>query len=177
MKNVMQKHKTLHRLALSAVLSLSVVSLASCGNDKSVTYPSAGMTHTFTEGEKGLPKDLQNLVYPGSEVAGSTSAEDKDGEHAAFISLSTPDNLERVSDWYESSLQKDGWTVDNQDTTQPSIVSISGHKKDVEINVLVSQDANKTTVSVSAGKSGEGDPVDEEEIEKFEPNSVTPPTE
>jgi len=172
-----QKQILVGRVALSAVLTFAVVSLAACGNDKSVTYNSAGMTHTFSEGEQGIPKDLQVLVYPGAEIAGSTSAEDKDGEHAAFVSLSTPDNLERVSDWYESSLQKNGWTIDNQDTSQPSIVSISGHQKDVEINVLIAQDANKTTVSVSEGKSGEGDAVDEEEIEKFQPNSVTPPTE
>jgi hypothetical protein len=171
------KMTLVNRVALSAVLTVAVLSLTACGNEKSVTYNSGGMTHTFSEGEKGIPKDLSVLIYPGAEIAGSTSAEDKDGEHAAFVSLSTPDNLERVSDWYESSLQKNGWKIDNQDTSQPSIVSISGHQKDVEINVLVAQDANKTTISVSEGKSGEGDAVDEEEIEKFQPNSVTPPTE
>jgi hypothetical protein len=165
------------RMALQAVLTIAVLSLAACGNEKSVTYSSGGMTNTFNEGEKGVPKDLQLLVYPGAEIAGSTSAQDKDGEHSAFVSLSTPDSLERVSDWYQDSLKKNGWTIDNHDATQPSFVSISGHQKDVEINVIVAQDANKTTISVSEGKSGEGDPVDEEEIEKFTPNSIVPPTE
>ncbi len=164
-------------MALPAVLTFAVLALTACGNEKSVTYSSGGMTNTFNEGEKGVPKDLQLLVYPGAEIAGSTSAQDKDGEHSAFVSLSTPDSLERVSDWYQDSLKKNGWTIDNHDATQPSFVSISGHQKDVEINVIVAQDANKTTISVSEGKSGEGDPVDEEEIEKFTPNSIVPPTE
>lgn len=169
--------KLINRMALPAVLTVAVLSLTACGNEKSVTYNSGGMTNTFNEGEKGIPKDLQLLVYPGAEIAGSTSAQDKDGEHSAFVSLSTPDNLEQVADWYQDSLKKNGWTIDSHDATQPSFVSISGHRKDVEINVIVAQDANKTTISVSEGKSGEGDPVDEEEIEKFTPNSVVPPTE
>lgn len=164
-------------ISLYAVLALTALTLCGCGNDKTVTFDSAGMTHTFTEGKDGLPKDLQALIYPGAQIAGSTSAQDKDGEHAAFVSLSTPDNLERVADWYGSTLPKNGWTIDNQDASQPSIVSISGHQKDVEINVLMAQDANRTTISVSEGRSGEGDPVDEDEIENFTPNLVTPPTE
>jgi hypothetical protein len=164
-------------LALHVVLSIAVVSLTACGNEKSVTYSSGGMTNTFNEGEKGIPKDLQSLVYPGAEIAGSTSAQDKDGEHSAFVSLSTPDSLERVSAWYDDSLKKNGWSIDSHDATQPSFVSISGHQKDVEINVIVAQDANKTTISVSEGKSGEGDPVDDDEIERFEPNANVPPTE
>jgi len=165
------------RVILSAVLTAGVLCLAGCGNEKSVTFDSAGMTHTFTEGNESLPKDLQKLVYPGAAIAGSTSAQDKDGEHAAFVSLSTADSLEQVASWYEASLPKAGWTIDSQDTSQPALVSISGHQKDTEINVLMAQDANKTTISVSEGKAGEGDAVDEEEIENFTPNAVTPPTE
>ena len=162
---------------LSAVLLLGALSISGCGNDKSVTFESAGMTHTFTEGQDSLPKDLQPLIYPGAQIAGSTSAQDKDGEHAAFMSLSTSDSLEQVSSWYEATLPKSGWTVDTSDTSQPAIVSISGHMKDVELNVLMAQDANKTTISISEGKAGEGEDVNEEEIENFTPNAVTPPTE
>jgi len=165
------------RLILSAVLTLSVLSLAGCGNEKSVTFDSAGMTHTFTEGQESIPKDFKELIYPGSLIAGSTSAQDKDGEHSAFITISSADSVESVASWYAATLPKQGWTVDNQDSTQPAIVSIAGHQKDVEIAVFIAQDANKTTISISEGKSGEGDPVDEEQIENFTPNSVTPPTE
>lgn len=163
--------------ALYAVLALvAAVSTSSCGNDKSVTFKSAGMTHTFNEGTEGIPKDLQVLVYPGAQIAGSTSAQDKDGEHAAFVSLSTPDALERVSEWYQSCLPKNGWQIDNSDTGQSAVVSLSGHQKDVEINVLMAQDGNKTAISISEGRSVH-DPVEEEEIENFTPNEFTPPTE
>ncbi|MBX9667494.1 MAG: hypothetical protein K2X93_07745 [Candidatus Obscuribacterales bacterium] len=163
--------------ALYTVLAVaSVISTSGCGNDKSVTFKSAGMTHTFNEGTEGIPKDLQSLVYPGAQIAGSTSAQDKDGEHAAFVSLSTPDAIERVSEWYQSTLPKSGWQIDTSDTGQSSVVSLSGHQKDVEINVLMAQDGNKTAISISEGRSVH-DPVEEEEIENFTPNELTPPTE
>ncbi len=177
MTQMYRKLKLSPYMILSAVLALTAGTLSGCGNEKSVTFDSAGMTHTFSEGEDGIPKDLQKLIYPGAVIAGSTSAQDKDGEHAAFVSLSSADELERVASWYEATLPKNGWTVDSHDSSQPALVSISGHQKDVEINVLMAQDANKTTISVSEGKSGEGDAVDEEQIENFTPNSVTPPTE
>lgn len=172
-----RKIKHSPRMILSAVLSVAVLTLAGCGNEKSVTFDSAGMTHTFTEGKEGIPKDFQQLIYPGAAIAGSTSAQDKDGEHAAFISLSTADSVERVASWYAATLPKTGWSIDSQDSTQPAFVSIAGHQKDVEIAVLIAQDGDKITISISEGKSGEGDAVDEEQIENFTPNSVTPPTE
>jgi hypothetical protein len=134
------------------------------------------MTTTFNEGKEGIPKDLSVLIYPGAQVAGSTSAQDKEGEHAAFVSLTSADNLDRVSAWYQTALPDNGWKIDSQDTSMPTMVSISGHQKDVEINVLMAQDGNKTTISVSEGKAVD-DPVEEEEIENFTPNELTPPSE
>lgn len=162
-------------VALSAVLVISACVLTSCGNDKSVTFKSSGMTTTFSEGGEGIPQDLKALVYPGSQVAGSTAAHDQEGENSAFLSLSSQDGLEQVAEWYRSELQKNGWTIDNEET-MPRMLSISGKQKEVEINVLMVEDGDKTTISVSEGKSVD-DSVEEEEIEKFTPNDLTPPTE
>lgn len=162
-------------LVVSVVLTLSgPLMLAGCGNDKSVTFKSAGMTHTFSEGEENIPTELKIFVYPGAAVAGATDAHDKEGEEARFLSLSTADAIEQVGDWYQSALEKGGWTIDSNEK-MPRMIIMSGHLNDLEMNVVMSEDGKKTTISVSQGKSVEGS-VDESEMENFTPNQLTPPT-
>ncbi|MCA9806178.1 MAG: hypothetical protein KC777_29625 [Cyanobacteria bacterium HKST-UBA02] len=162
-------------LVVSGALTLSsLVMLAGCGNDKSVTFKSAGMTHTFSEGEENIPDDLKVFIYPGSTVAGVTDAHDKEGEEARFLSLSTADTIEQVGDWYQSALEKGGWSIDSNEK-MPRMISMSGHLNDLEMNVVMSEDGKKTTISVSQGKSVEGS-VEESEMENFTPNQLTPPT-
>lgn len=164
-------------MALPAVLIFCTTLVCACGNDKSVTFKSAGMTHTFNEGDQGTPQEMKAYIYPGAQVAGSTAAHDQEGENSTFLCLSSQDNLEHVADWYKNTLTQNGWKIDSQDSMMGQrTVSISGHQKDVEINVLMAEDGEKTTISVSQGKSVEDTP-DEEEVEKFTPNEVTPPTE
>lgn len=163
----------LRRLALLIVLVGCFALLHSCGDDKSVTFKSAGMTHTFNQGD--VTKELQPFVYPGATVIGSTSASDNDGEQSAYLSLKSTDTLEKVSGWYEDTLKKDGWKLDSDDT-MPRMINLSGHKEDFEIAVMMSEDNASTTISVSQGRAIDK-PVDEEEIENFTPNELTPPTE
>ncbi len=162
----------LKRLALLIVLVGCFALLHSCGDDKSVTFKSAGMTHTFSEGD--LAKDQQPFVYPGATVVGSTSASDNDGEQSSYLSLKSTDGLEKVSTWYENTLKAAGWKIDSDDSL-PRMINISGHKEDFEIAVMMSEDNASTTISVSQGRSVDK-AVDEEEIENFTPNEVTPPT-
>ncbi|MBZ0189680.1 MAG: hypothetical protein K8F91_25760 [Candidatus Obscuribacterales bacterium] len=161
-------------LLLSTVSLAILLSLSGCGNDKSVTFKSAGMTHTFSEGEEDIPKELQAFIYPASTVAGATDAHDAEGEEARFLTLSTTDAIEQVADWYQSTLQKNGWAIDSNEK-MPRMINMSGHLKDMEINVVMAEDGKKTTISVSQGRSVEGG-FDESELENFTPNQLTPPT-
>ncbi|MBX9696241.1 MAG: hypothetical protein K2Z81_27890 [Cyanobacteria bacterium] len=162
-------------VTLSVVLlSLSAaITVSACSQEKSMTFKSAGMTHTIAEGPDSLSADLRNFVYPSAVVAGSTSASDEDGEHARFLSLSSTDDLAKVSSWYEKSLKDGGWTIDSTEKTD-RLINISGHANKEEINVLMAEDGKKTTISVSKGKAF-SDAVDEEELERFTPQVLTPP--
>ena len=65
--------QTNHKLTLALVAF--VVFAAGCSNDKEVSYKSAGMTHTFSEGKDAVPKDFALPLYPGAQPTGSVSAE------------------------------------------------------------------------------------------------------
>lgn len=162
-------------LVIPALLTLSSATLiTACNNDKQVTFKSAGMTHTFSEGGKDLPRELKPFVYPESVVAGATNAHDAEGEQARFLSMSSPDSMEKVTGWYQEKMDKEGWTVDETNKL-PRLIIISGHKDDLEVSVTMAEDDGKTTISVSQGKSVD-DPVSEKEMDNFTPNELTPAT-
>lgn len=167
------RHVMLRSMALAVVLVSWVVLASGCGNDKSVTFKSSGMTQTFSEGAEDLPDNLKGFVYPKSSVAGSTSSHDPEGEEAMFLTLSSTDPMDRVSEWYQSNLKSQGWSIDSLDN-QGRMINIYGQKDDREINVLIAEDEKKTTISVSQGKAVD-DTVDEQDLEKFTPNDLTPP--
>lgn len=157
------------------VIACSTIVLASCaGSDKNATFKSGGMTQTFAEGKDSVPKDLTELVYPGSTPSGSVSAEDDAKEMSRYMILSSADSMDQIGNWYQDKLKAQGWEIDNTQT-MPKLISISGHMKDVELNVNISDDGGKTTISVQSGRSVDA-PADEESIENFTPNKVTPPT-
>ena len=157
------------------VLLVSLAGTAGCSGDKSVSFKSAGMTHTIAEGSSSVPEDLKKFMYPKATIAGSTSASDKDGEHARFLSLSSTDDLEKVAAWYTKALESGGWNIDSNEHL-PRLVNISGHRETTEINILMAEDGQKTTVTVSRGRALE-EPIDEAELEHFTPDTLTPPME
>lgn len=159
---------------LLAIPLISAFLLAGCGNEKQVTFKSAGMTHTFSEGGEDLPKELKPFVYPEAVVAGATNAHDSDGEQARFLSMSSTDSLEKVTGWYQKKMESDGWTIDETDKL-PRMINMSGHKKDLEVNVVMAEDGTKTTISVSQGRSVD-EPLSDSELDSFSPNELTPAT-
>ncbi|MGC5341070.1 hypothetical protein ACPXBC_31430, partial [Escherichia coli] len=58
----------------------------------------------------------------------------------------------------------------------PKLVSISGSMKGLDSNVMISDDAGKTTISLQLNRSVETKKEDEETNENFTPDKVTPPT-
>jgi len=153
------------------------IALTSCGNQQEVSFKSGGMTHTFAEGKAAIPKDFDKLVYPEASTTGSVSAEgDNDQEQAKFLMLSSNDPTEQISKWYQDQLKATEWSVDKVETAS-KIVSISGHKSNLEINVMIAQEGPKTSISLSLGKplDGAGDEKDSSS-DNYTPDKVTPPT-
>src|SRR5262249_50228597 len=117
--------------------------LTSCGNQKEVSYKSGGMTQTFAEGTDSVPKDLSDLVFDKATPTGSVSGQDSK-EEAKFVMLSTAAPTDEVSQWYQDTLKKQGWDIENIQE-QDKVVSIAGKKKDLEVSVMITEDDGKTT--------------------------------
>jgi hypothetical protein len=156
------------------VLFCSLV-ICGCGNQQQVSFKSGGMTQTFTEGKTAVPKEFETLVYPQATTTGSVSAEGDHEEQSKFLMLSSTSSTSTISKWYQEELAKQNWKVDKiQDI--PKLISISGHKDDVEVNVMIAEDGAKSTISLSVGKQGDGVNDDKEPAENYAPDKVTPPT-
>jgi len=158
------------KLALIAAVAL----LSACSNQKEVSYKSGGMTQTFAEGKDSVPKDLSNLIFDKATPTGSVSGQDSK-EESKFVMLSTSAPTEEVSQWYQDTLKKQGWEIENIQE-QEKVVSIAGKKKDMDVNVMITEDDGKTTISLSESKSGEGQQPEEQPDENYTPDKVTPPT-
>ena len=151
--------------------------LVGCGNDKEAVYKSGGMTHTMAEGKDAVPKDFPLPLYPNAAPTGSVSAQGAGDEQTKYLILSTPDSIDKVSEYYQGELKSAGWDVGNVQVA-PKLVSISATKKDKDLdsNVMIADDGGKTTISLQSTKSVEIKKEDEEPSENFTPNKVTPPT-
>ena len=160
---------------MSALAILFIVS--GCGDNNAVSFNSGGMTHTFAEGKDSVPKDFVLPVYPGATATGSVSADGTDQEQSKFLMLSTTDPMDKVSEYYQSALKDKGWTIDKVDADQPKIVSITAHTKQMDGNIFLADDGGKTTISLSAGKSGDTSKEDaESQSENYSPDKANPPT-
>jgi hypothetical protein len=153
-----------------------LLALTSCASQRDSTYQSGGMTHTFAAGKAAIPKDFDKLVYPEAATTGSVSAEgDNDQEQSKFLMLSSSDPTDQISKWYQEQLKAASWSVDKVETAS-KIVSISGHKSNLEINVMIAQEGPKTSISLSLGKQLEGSTEEKDSTETYTPDKVIPPT-
>jgi hypothetical protein len=157
------------------IVILSASTLAGCGAQGEVSYKSGGTTETFAEGNKAVPKEFQTLVYPKATTTGSVSADGENEEQSKFLILTVSAPIEAISKWYQQELSRQNWKVDKvQD--MPKLVSITGHKEDTEVNVMIAEEGSKTTISLQAGKQGDNVNDDKEPLENYAPDKVTPPT-
>jgi hypothetical protein len=165
--------------AVTTIMSTLAILLmiSGCADKNAVSFTSGGMTHTFAEGKDSVPKDFILPVYPGATATGSVSADGTDQEQSKFLMLSTIDSLDKVSEYYQSALKDKGWTIDKVDADQPKIVSITAHTKQMEGNIFLADDNGKTTISLSAGKSGDTSKEDaESQSDNYSPDKTNPPT-
>jgi hypothetical protein len=158
-----------------AIAAAAVIFLTGCGGQE-VSFKSGGMTHTFAEGKASVPKEFENLIYPDADTKGSVSSEGDNEEQSKFLMLSCTNSIDAVSRWYQNALREQKWTVDKvQD--MPKLVSINGHKDDLEVNVMIAEDdAHKTTISLSAGKQVDAATEEKEQVDNYTPDKVNPPT-
>jgi hypothetical protein len=115
------------------------------------------------------------LVYPEAVTSGSVSAEGDNAEQSKFLMLSSSSSVPVVSKWYQSQLKSLAWQIDKIQEGA-DLVSISGHKADFEINVMISNDSGKTTISVCAGKQIDNGMEDKVPDEHYIPDKANPPT-
>jgi len=166
--------KSAAKFAIFALAPL--LALTGCGSQQEVSFKSGGMTHTFAEGKAAIPKDFDKLVYPEASTTGSVSAEgDNDQEQSKFLMLSSYDQAEQISKWYQDALKSSSWSLDKVETAS-KIVSISGHKANLEINVMIAQEGAKTSISLSLGKQLDSSAEEKDSTENYSPDRVTPPT-
>jgi hypothetical protein len=85
------------------------------------------------------------LIYPMSARV-SMSA----GEDAAQVTLSTPDSIRAVADWFRRALTLNGWTLQSDLTSKDGSVSISATqgKRPLWITLRPNQGAPGTTYTM-----------------------------
>lgn len=165
--------KSLNKQILLVLFSVGAI--CGCSNQDHVSFKSGGTTQTFVEGKTAVPKEFETLVYPQSTPTGSVSADADNQEQAKFLMLSSTNSAETISKWYEHELASQNWKVDKvQDMAK--LISITGHKENTEVNVMIAEDGGKTTISLQAGKQGDNVNDDKEPAENYTPDKVTPPT-
>jgi hypothetical protein len=149
----------------------AAVTLSGCANnEKEVSFKSGGVTHVFTEGEAAKAGGFPLPLYPNATPTGKVQTND---DNASFMILSSPDKLEQVSSFYTNKLKVDGWTVNNT-ATMPQMVNISATKQDVEANVMLGVDNDKTTITLAVSKEPQGTPTPS--TETYTPDKLNPPT-
>jgi hypothetical protein len=159
-------------------VACALFAVSACSNTEKVSYKSGGMTHTWAEGKAAVPKEFEKLVYPDASTTGSVSADGDNDEQSKFLMLTSTKSTEDVSQWYQDQLKNSEWKVDKVEviTETPKLISISGHKADLEMNVMIAEEGAKTTISMSAGKSLDENNENKEPSENYTPDKVTPPT-
>jgi len=159
-------------------VACALLVVSACSSPDKVAYKSGGMTHTWAEGKAAVPKEFEKLVYPDASTTGSVSADGENEEQSKFLMLTSTKSPEEVSQWYQDQLKNSEWKVDKVEvlTETPKLISISGHKADLEMNVMIAEENAKTTISMSAGKSLDENNENKEPSENYTPDKVTPPT-
>ena len=156
-------------------LLLPVTLLCACSNQKEVSFKSGGVTQTFSQNTSAISDDLKDYIYPDATTSGSVSAEGENDEQSKFLMLSSKNSIETVSKWYRDKFKSANWKIVNLQE-QPKLVSLTGCKNNTELSVMITEDNNNTSISLSLAKQMEGNYNDDSNSENFIPNKDTPPT-
>lgn len=153
-----------------------LVLLSACGNKQEVSYKSGGMTQTVAEGQGSIPANFPLPIYPQASPTGSVSAQGQKGdEDSMFLILSTTDDINKVSDYYQKAFKADAWKLENSQTS-PELVSLSVTKGNHDGSVTLSTDDSKKSTTISLAVSRIDESMQPADAESFSVNKLTPPT-
>jgi hypothetical protein len=156
-------------------LVFPIILLCACSPAKEVSFKSAGVTQTFSQGTMAISPDFKDYIYPDATTSGSVSADGENNEESKFLMLSSKSPIESVSKWYRDKFKSENWKIANQQE-QPKLISITGSKDKTELSVMITEDNNNTSISLSLAKQVDGNYNDDKNGENFVPNKDTPPT-
>lgn len=161
--------------AVVAITCAALFSLSGCGsNEKEVTFKSGGITQTFTDGTSTKTQDFPLPIYPNAKPTGEVQASNDGDENSKFLMLASNDKVEDITNFYDSKLKSDGWTV-NTKLKEPQLVNLSATKNDLDASVMVSADADgKATISIAISKQSNDAPKATGKV--FTPDNLNPPT-
>jgi len=167
----MQEAKQINLSALPFIVASML--LAGCTSAEQVSYQSGGMTQTFVAGKEAGKQNFLLPIYPNATVTGEVQAQSKEDQNS-FRMLSSDDSVNKISEFYQAELKKDGWTVEPK-SVLPNLVNIGAKKDKLDGSIMISGDEhNKTSVNLSVSVEAEGTP--EVSKENFSPDKINPPT-
>ena len=130
------------------------------------------MTHTFAEGKDATKQGFALPIYPDAKPSGGVS-NTASAESSSFLLLSTPDSVDKVSEFYQQQLKKDGWEV-APTKVMPELMNIAAKKGEVEASVMVSGEDKSTSITLTVSRMPEGTPSVSNE--QYTPDKLNPPT-
>ena len=90
--------------------------------------------------------------YPGATSGDLTFSSESEGQIAGMWTMQTADEVDRVSDFYKSRLEDDGFAVNVQTISGPqgslAIVTAKDDSRNRSVNVTISTDGEKTTAAL-----------------------------
>ncbi len=150
----------------------SCLLLAACNKSSEVSFQSGGMTQTFAEGGDATKQGFLLPIYPGATPSGGVEAKGN-AESSHFLLLNSPDPVNKISDFYQQQLKKDGWAITQQQML-PDLVNFAAKKDQLEASVMVSGEDKTSSITLSVSRAPEGTP--EVSDQTFTPDKLNPPT-
>lgn len=92
-----------------------------------------------------FPKDFP--VYPGAKVTSSLTGAQSGRNDGFWLTLSTPDAVDKVASYYKSQLAGNGWTVESTFTTGDT-TSETVQKADWNGSIAISRDAGSKETQI-----------------------------
>lgn len=170
---VLRGHVLLEHVLSAFAMILALPVMTGCSATDSVSYNSMGVKQTMTAGKDAELKNFSLPIYPNAKSTGSVAAKGDGGDHSQFLMITSTDTVDKVSDYYQSELKKQGWTVENA-SVMPSLQNLQAHKDNQEANVMISADGDHTSITMSVCDAIQG--VPEMSTKDYKLDMLNPPT-
>lgn len=116
---------------------------------KVVKFSQLAQTKSFRELSEA-PRDFPIPVYQGRFAGGSEKTSDLG--KTSSLQIVAPDNVERVIEWYRSSLKAAGWRLQESIPSGAGAANITGYKTGMLCRVGLRGTASQTDITLSVTK-------------------------